>query len=199
MSLCFNSWLLFMFFVCLNQYAVKAQTSLAPLSRFRGSHITTEHAHQCCRFQSYAKTVPSRMKLTSRKWQSCEPHSWDPRQRTTWSQRIKHVYNYIKKTLVLYVVHDLYVLTNTFIIMLFSCYLSLFMVCKEFQFDKRNLPLRTFTENKHQLTFWLFSPWHSKNVKCTSSTWYLCQSSSLTFDFEYHFAFEHVPQNFCLM
>ena len=46
-------------------YAVKAQTSLAPLSRFRGSRITTAHAHQCCRFQSYAKTVPSRMKLTS--------------------------------------------------------------------------------------------------------------------------------------
>ena len=41
------------------QYAVKAQTSLAPLSRFRGSRVTTAHAHQCCRFQSYAKTVPS--------------------------------------------------------------------------------------------------------------------------------------------
>ena len=46
-------------------YAVKAQTSLAPLSRFRGSHITTAHEQQCCRFQSYAKTVPSRMKFTS--------------------------------------------------------------------------------------------------------------------------------------
>ena len=46
-------------------YAVKAQTSLAPLSRFRGSHITTAHEQQCCRFQSYAKTVPSPMKLTS--------------------------------------------------------------------------------------------------------------------------------------
>ena len=46
-------------------YAVKAQTSLAPLSRFRGSRITTAHAHQCCRFQSYAKTVPSQMKLTN--------------------------------------------------------------------------------------------------------------------------------------
>ena len=45
-------------------YAVKAQTSLAPLSRFRGSRITTAHAHHCCIFQSYAKTVPSRMKLT---------------------------------------------------------------------------------------------------------------------------------------
>ena len=46
-------------------YAVKAQTSLAPLSWFRGSHITTAHEQQCCRFQSYAKTVPSPMKLTS--------------------------------------------------------------------------------------------------------------------------------------
>ena len=27
---------------------------------------STAHAHQCCRFQSYAKTVPSRMKLTKR-------------------------------------------------------------------------------------------------------------------------------------
>ena len=49
----------------MNQYAVKAQTSLAPLSRFRGSHITTAHEQQCCRFQSYAKAVPSPMKLTS--------------------------------------------------------------------------------------------------------------------------------------
>ena len=48
------------------EYTVKAQTSLAPLSWFRGSRITTAHAHQCCRFQSYAKTVPSRMKLTKR-------------------------------------------------------------------------------------------------------------------------------------
>ena len=54
------------------QYAVKAQTSLAPLSRFRGSRVTTAHEQQCCRFQSYAQTVPSRMKLTMR-----EPHSWD--------------------------------------------------------------------------------------------------------------------------
>ena len=46
-------------------YAVKAQTSLAPLSRFHGSHITTVHEQQCCRFQIYAKTVPSPMKFTS--------------------------------------------------------------------------------------------------------------------------------------
>ena len=39
------------------QYAVKAQTSLAPLSWFRGSRVTTTHAHQCCIFQSYAKTA----------------------------------------------------------------------------------------------------------------------------------------------
>ena len=49
----------------LQQYAVKVQRSLAPLSRFRGSHITTAHEQQCCRFQSYAKSVPLPMKLTS--------------------------------------------------------------------------------------------------------------------------------------
>ena len=48
----------------MTQYAVEAQTSLAPLSWFHGSRVTTAHAHQCCIFQSYAKTVPSRMKLT---------------------------------------------------------------------------------------------------------------------------------------
>ena len=50
--------------IALTEYAVKAQSSLAPLSRFRGSRVTTAHEQQCCRFQSYAKTVPSRMKLT---------------------------------------------------------------------------------------------------------------------------------------
>ena len=50
--------------VCHWVYAVEAQTSLAPLSWFHGSRVTTAHAHQCCIFQSYAKTVPSRMKLT---------------------------------------------------------------------------------------------------------------------------------------
>ena len=47
-------------------YAVKVQTSLAPLSWFPGSRVPTAHVHQCCRFQSYAKTVPSRMKLTTK-------------------------------------------------------------------------------------------------------------------------------------
>ena len=39
------------FLSLLAQYAVKAQTSLAPLSRFCGSRITTAHEQQCCRFQ----------------------------------------------------------------------------------------------------------------------------------------------------
>ena len=69
------------------QYAVKAQTSLAPLSRFRGSRVTTAHEQQRCKFQSYAKTVPSPMKLTKR-----EPHSWDP-QRTTWSRLVTSDFN----------------------------------------------------------------------------------------------------------
>ena len=51
--------------VCL-LYAVEAQTSLDPLSWFHGSCVTTAHAHQCCIFQSYAKTLPSWMKLTMR-------------------------------------------------------------------------------------------------------------------------------------
>ena len=74
------------------QYAVKAQTSLAPLSRFCGSHITTAHEQQCCRFQSYAKTVPSCMK-PSMKFTKREPHSWDPRQRTTWSGLVMKMEN----------------------------------------------------------------------------------------------------------
>ena len=61
-----NGYLVRLSPMILNLYAVKAQTSLAPLSRFRGSRVTTAHAHQCCIFQSYAKTVPSRMKLTMR-------------------------------------------------------------------------------------------------------------------------------------
>ena len=82
-------WMFWMFFnETFLEYAVKAQTSLAPLSRFRGSLVTTAHAHQCCIFQSYAKTVPSRMKLTKP-----EPHSWDPRQRTTWSRRVTSDFN----------------------------------------------------------------------------------------------------------
>ena len=67
------------------QYAVKAQTSLAPLSWFHGSCVTTAHAHQCCIFQSYAKTVPSRMKSTM-----CEPASMTT---DTWSRHMTSDFN----------------------------------------------------------------------------------------------------------
>ena len=49
----------------LSLYAVKFQRSLAPLSRFRGSHILTAHEQECCRFQSYANSVRLPMKFTS--------------------------------------------------------------------------------------------------------------------------------------
>ena len=68
---------------------VKAQTSLAPLSWFHGSRVTTAHAHQCCIFQSYAKTVPSRMKLTM-KLTMREPASMTT---DTWSQRVTSDFN----------------------------------------------------------------------------------------------------------
>ena len=46
------------------EYVVKVQRSLAPLSRFHGSHIPSAHEQQCCRFQSYANSVRSPMKFT---------------------------------------------------------------------------------------------------------------------------------------
>ena len=66
-------------------YAVKAQTSLAPLSWFHGSRVTTAHVHQCCIFQSYVKTVLSRMK-----WTMCEPASMTT---DTWSRRVTSDFN----------------------------------------------------------------------------------------------------------
>ena len=42
-------------------YAVKVQRSLALLSRFRGSHILTAHEQECCRFQSYMRTLCDRL------------------------------------------------------------------------------------------------------------------------------------------
>ena len=82
-----------LFFTCVKtqmhcyrrQYAVEAQTSLAPLSWFHGSRVTTAHAHQCCIFQSYEKTVPMRMKLTMR-----EPASMTT---DTWSRRVTSDFN----------------------------------------------------------------------------------------------------------
>ena len=82
-----------------DQYAVKAQTSLAPLSRFRGSRFTTALAHQCCRFQSYAKTVPSRleliMKLTMR-----EPAFIKSMTTDTWSRFMTSDFNSVFQALV---------------------------------------------------------------------------------------------------
>ena len=40
---------------------------------------TNAHAHQCCIFQSYAKTVPSRMKLTMREPASMTTDTWSRR------------------------------------------------------------------------------------------------------------------------
>ena len=60
-------------------YAVEAQTSLAPLSWFHGSRVTTVHAHHCCIFQSYAKNVPSRMELTMREPASMTTDTWSRR------------------------------------------------------------------------------------------------------------------------
>ena len=74
------------------EYAVKAQTSLAPLSWFHGSRVTTAHAHQCCIFQSYAKTVPSRMKLTMR-----EPTFMGSMTTDTWSRRVTSDFNSVYK------------------------------------------------------------------------------------------------------
>ena len=70
-------------------YAVKAQTSLAPLSWFYGSRVTTAHAHRRCIFQSYAKTVPSRMKLTIKSTMH------EPASMTTdmWSQLVTSDFN----------------------------------------------------------------------------------------------------------
>ena len=81
------------------QYAVKAQTSLAPLSWFPGSHIPTAHVHQCCRFQSYAKSRRLHAVLHEAKFTKREPHSWDPRQWTTWSRPVTFDFNRFSKLL----------------------------------------------------------------------------------------------------
>ena len=67
-------------------YAIEGRSSL-PLRCLGsvGSRVTTAHAHQCCIFQSYAKTVLSRMKLTMR-----EPASMTT---DTWSRRVTSDFN----------------------------------------------------------------------------------------------------------
>ena len=74
------------------QYVVKVQRSLAPLSRFRGSHIPSAHEQECCRFQSM-RTLCDRLWNLQAKFTLREPHSWDPRQRTTWSRVVTSDFN----------------------------------------------------------------------------------------------------------
>ena len=62
-----------------------------------GSRGTTAHAHQCCRFQSYAKTVPSRMKFTM-KLTMHEPASMTT---DTWSWRVTSYFNSALRALML--------------------------------------------------------------------------------------------------
>ena len=89
-------------------YAVKAQTSLAPLSWFPGSRIPTAHVHQCCRFQSYANSHAIAYEIYKRNVQSVNRIPGpDPRQRTTWSRPVTFDFNsvltqtedFIKRTL----------------------------------------------------------------------------------------------------
>ena len=79
-------------FLPMNQYAVKVQRSLAPLSRFRGSHIPSAHEQQCCRFQSYANSVRSPMKFTSRNWHCVNHipgiHDNGPRDHELWRRTL---------------------------------------------------------------------------------------------------------------
>ena len=72
-------------------YAVKVQWSLAPLSRFRGSHIPSAHEQQCCTF--VMRTLCDRLWNLQAKLTLREPHSWDPRQRTTWSRVVTSDFN----------------------------------------------------------------------------------------------------------
>ena len=71
-----------------NLYAVKVQRSLAPLSRFRGSHITTAHEQQCCRFQSFCENCAIANEIDKRNWQSVNHipgiHDNGPRDHGLW-------------------------------------------------------------------------------------------------------------------
>ena len=60
------------------QYAVEASPNFTR-SIVMVSCVTIAHAHQCCIFQSYAKTVPSRMKLTMRETASMTMDTWSRR------------------------------------------------------------------------------------------------------------------------
>ena len=60
------------------EYAVKARTSLAPLSQFPGSRVTTAHAHQCCTFQSLCEDCAVANEIDYEIDYCVNQHSWNP-------------------------------------------------------------------------------------------------------------------------
>ena len=73
--------------------AVKAQTSLAPLSRFRGSRVTTAHAPPMLYISELWRRLCRREWNWLWNWRCVNQHSWDPWQRTTWSRRVTSDFN----------------------------------------------------------------------------------------------------------
>ena len=77
-----------------------ANTLLEAVRHFRsvvidaGSRLTTVHARECCIFQSYVKTVPSRIKVTM-KLTMREPASMTT---DTWSRRVTFYSNSVLGT-----------------------------------------------------------------------------------------------------
>ena len=58
------------------RYAVKAQTSLAPLSLFHGSRVTTAHVHQCCINFRVMRRLCRREWNWLWKWRCVNRHPW---------------------------------------------------------------------------------------------------------------------------
>ena len=74
-------------------YAVKVQRSLAPLSRFRGSHITILRMNNNVVDFRVMRNLCHRLWNLQAKLTKREPHFWDPRQRTTWSGHVTSDFN----------------------------------------------------------------------------------------------------------
>ena len=103
-----------------SQYAVKAQTSLAPLSRFRGSRITTAHEQQC-RFQNYVKTHAIANEIDKRNWQSVNHipgiHDNGPRDHGLWRLTLtayNQCFEYLQFICTPNKIHSLICESNTF-------------------------------------------------------------------------------------
>ena len=91
------------------QYAVKVQTSLAPLSWCGPLRLVHANLLRTCtnvsRFQSYANSHAIPYEIYKRNLQKREPHSWDPRQRPPtdhvvtfdFNNVLRHYANYILK------------------------------------------------------------------------------------------------------